>query len=141
MTNLAIKLDPVEKRLLKMYSNSVEAGFPSPADDYLEAPIDLNELLIKKPSATYLVRVSGDSMLGAGIFPGSILIVDRSMTIRNGLICVARVDDEFTVKRYLNTGSRVELHPENPSFKPIVIGKDTDFEIQGVVRGIITIPL
>lgn len=141
MTNLSLKLDPVEKCLLKMFSSVIEAGFPSPADDYLESPIDLNDLLVKKPSATYLVRVEGESMLGAGIFPGSILVVDRSLNIRSGQICVARINDEFTVKRYIINNGYVELHPENVAFKPIIIRADQDFEIQGVVRGIITVPL
>ncbi len=141
MTNLALKVDPIEKQLILMFSSLIEAGFPSPADDYLESPIDLNDLLIKKPAATYLVRVQGESMKDAGIFPGSILIVDRSLNIRSGQICVARINDEFTVKRYIINQGRVELHPENPAFKPIFIRHDQDFEIQGVVRSIITNPL
>jgi len=131
---------------LKLYSTYVEAGFPSPADSYLEGAIDLNELLIKNPAATFLVRAKGESMIGAGIFEGSILVVDRSLEIRSGLICIAYVNGDFTVKRFVkrntnrNVGSesRIELHAENESYSPIVIKAGDHFEVWGVVRSVIT---
>lgn len=123
---------------LKLASSQVSCGFPSPADDYLEKAIDLNEYLIKKPSATFLVRAKGDSMVGAGIFDNSILIVDRSLESRNGRICVVRLYDEFTVKRFFHYGTFITLKSENPKFKDKVIQPDEDFEIWGVVRSIIT---
>lgn len=81
-------------------AGSVVAGFPSPAEQYLEPPLDLNELLVKRPAATYFVRVEGDSMIGAGIRDKDLLVVDRSLTPANGDIIIASVDGEFTVKTY-----------------------------------------
>lgn len=122
-----------------LYDGSVSCGFPSPADDYLDNSIDLNEFLIKKPSATFLVRAKGESMIGAGIFENSILIVDRSLDVRNGHICVVRINDEFMVKRYFHTGYHIVLRPDNPKFKEIIVEPDElDFEIWGIVRSIIT---
>ena len=80
-------------------AGSVVAGFPSPAEQYLEPPLDLNALLVKRPAATYFVRVEGDSMIDAGINPGDLLVVDRSLTPVDGDIIIASVDGEFTVKR------------------------------------------
>ena len=82
-------------------AGSVVAGFPSPAEQYLEPPLDLNELLVKRPAATFFVRVEGDSMIGAGIRDKDLLVVDRSLTPANGDIIIASVDGEFTVKTYL----------------------------------------
>ena len=81
-------------------AGSVVAGFPSPAEQYLEPPLDLNELLVKRPAATFFVRVEGDSMIGAGIRDKDLLVVDRSLTPANGDIIIASVDGEFTVKTY-----------------------------------------
>ncbi len=125
--------------LLKVVASQVSCGFPSPADDYLDSAIDLNDLLIKKPSSTFLVRAKGDSMIGAGIFENSILIVDRSLNIRNGHICVVRIDDEFLVKRYFNTGTHIVLKAESIKYEDIIIRPDEqDFEIWGIVRSIVT---
>jgi DNA polymerase V len=132
-----LKIGP--KLFLKLFYHRASCGFPSPADDYLESPIDLNDLLIKKPSSTFLVRAKGDSMIGSGIFDNSILVVDRSLNIRNGLICVVRLKDEFMVKRYFNTGLHIVLRPDNPKYKDTIITPDfEDFEIWGIVRSIIT---
>ena len=86
-------------------SGSVVAGFPSPAEQYMEPPLDLNELLVKRPAATYFVRVSGDSMTGAGINDGDILVVDRSLRPADGDIIIACVDGDFTVKRFRERGT------------------------------------
>jgi len=123
---------------LKMFSNYVEAGFPSPAEEYLENSIDLNELLITNPPATFLVRAKGESMIGAGIFEGSLLVVDRSLEVRNGLICIAYINGEFTVKRFFKKESCIELHSENDVYSPIVIKDQDQFEVWGVVKSVIT---
>ena len=113
----------------------VEAGFPSPADDHLEGWIDLNQHLIRHPSATFFVRVAGDSMKGAGIHDGDLLIVDRAAEITNGCIVVARIHDEFTLKRIRKDGRRVRLLPENEDYQPIEVEEGSDFEIWGRVVG------
>jgi DNA polymerase V len=113
----------------------VKAGFPSPADDYLEGRIDLNHHLIKHLAATFFVRVAGDSMTGAGIHDGDLLIVDRAAEVTSGCIVVARIHDEFTLKRVRKEGNRVFLVPENDKYPQIEITEGSDFEIWGRVTG------
>jgi DNA polymerase V len=113
----------------------VSAGFPSPADDYIEGRIDLNQHLIRHPAATFFVRVSGDSMTGAGIQNGDLLIVDRAAECVNGCIVVARLESEFTLKRVRKEGDRVFLMPENDRYEPIEVTEGSDFEIWGRVVG------
>ena len=115
------------------FSGGVSAGFPSPAEDHMHSKLDLNELLITHPSATYYVRVVGDSMLEAGIVSGDLLIVDRSIEVKNNSIVVAYVDGEFTVKRFQKIFNKVYLKPENKQYKSIEIKEDMDFEVFGVV--------
>ena len=115
------------------FENGVSAGFPSPAEDHMHSKIDLNNLLIENPSATYYVRVNGDSMLGAGILSGDLLIVDRSIEVSNNCIVVAHLDGEFTVKRIKKIKNKIFLHAENNNYKPIEITKEIDFELFGVV--------
>jgi DNA polymerase V len=110
------------------------AGFPSPADDYLDRPLDFNELLIENPEATFAVRVAGDSMIGAGIFPGDIAVVDRSRTARDKSIVLAILDGEFTLKRYRQRGSRRWLEAENANYQPTELNEDSAFEIWGVIK-------
>lgn len=95
---------------------SVVAGFPSPAEQYLEPQLDLNELLIKRPAATFFVRVKGDSMIGEGIRDGDLLVVDRSLTPASGDVIIAAVDGEFTVKTFRKDKDGVRLEPANPAF-------------------------
>lgn len=116
---------------------SVPAGFPSPAEEYLEKSLDLNEHLVPRPEATFFVRVSGDSMTGAAIHHDDILVVDRSMSPRPGNVVIACVDGEFTVKRLRKTEEGFELAPENEGYSTIAITPDTDFNIWGVVRHVI----
>ncbi len=116
-----------------LYSSSVQAGFPSAADDYLDGKIDLNEHLIKHPAATFFVKVKGDSMIGAGIYSGDMLIVDRSQAPRNNSIVVAILNGEFTVKRLRKKEGKIFLIAENPNYKPIEIASNMDFEVWGVV--------
>lgn len=120
-----------------LYLDAVHAGFPSPADDYLEKRLDLNEHLIKHPSATFFIRVTGDSMIEAGIFGGDILIVDRSLEARNNDIILAILDNEFTVKQLAKRRDRVRLMAANPKYKPIDVKEEQDFEIWGVVIHVI----
>jgi DNA polymerase V len=120
-----------------LYANSVSAGFPSPADDYLEEKVDLNQYLVKHPASTFLVRASGESMINAGIFPKDILVVDRSLKAENGKVVIAVVDGELTVKRYVKKGKNILLKPENDSFDPIVINDDSEAYIWGVVTNVI----
>jgi DNA polymerase V len=116
-----------------LMATSAACGFPSPADDYLDRPLDFNELLIRNPAATFAVRLVSDSMTGAGLFPGDIAIVDRSVEPVPGCIVLALLDGEFTVKRYRRRGNVITLLPENPAFAPIDITEDRAFEIWGVI--------
>lgn len=119
--------------VLPLYSSGVSAGFPSPAEDYIEQRLDLNELLIRKPAATFFVRVNGDSMIGAGINHNDILIVDRSLDPVSGKIVIAVIDGEFTVKRMIRNSSSCRLVAENPAYPPIEITEESSCEIWGVV--------
>jgi DNA polymerase V len=120
--------------LIPLVGGSAAAGFPSPAADYLDRPLDFNELLVENPDATFAVRVTGDSMTGAGIFPGDIAIVDRSRIATDRNVIVAILDGEFTIKRYRHRGQRRWLQAENPDYKNIELGEQSAFEIWGVVR-------
>jgi DNA polymerase V len=122
---------------LPLYLSAVSAGFPSPADDFLDRPLDLNEHLIRNPAATFFVRVSGDSMLGAGIHNGDILIVDRSLDPTPGRIVIAAVDGELTVKRLVQEGDRWLLVAENDGYPAIALDEVGDSLIWGVVRHVI----
>ena len=116
-----------------LVSSSAAAGFPSPADDYLDRPLDFNELLIENPAATFAVRFAGESMTGIGLFPGDIAIVDRSKSAKSGCIGLALVDGEFTVKRYRRRAGMIVLQAENPKYPDIIISGETSFEVWGVV--------
>ena len=120
---------------LKLVGSSVCAGFPSPADDHLEGEIDLNEMLIKNPVATFLIRATGESMKGADIVDGDLLIVDRSVEAHSGHIVVACLDGEFTVKRLCREAGRVWLQPANEAFPCLEISSERDFVVWGVVTG------
>lgn len=119
---------------------TVEAGFPSPADEYLEEALDLNRLMIRHPAATFFVRVQGDSMEGAGIFAGDILVVDRAVDPANGKIVVAVVQGEFTVKRVLRKNGHLFLVAENQHYPPLKITSEMDFQVWGVVTWVIHKP-
>lgn len=122
---------------LPLFIVPVKAGFPSPAEDYLEQNLDLNEYLIKHPAATFFVRVDGDSMKGAGIHRGDILIVDRALEPTNGKIVIAVINGEFTVKRIRIQKEKILLEPENPQYLPIQVHPESDFEVWGVVTFVI----
>lgn len=122
---------------LPIYLESVSAGFPSPAEDYVEGKLDLNEHLIKNPTATFFVRVTGNSMEGAGIYSGDTLIVDRSINPKHGSVVIAVVNGELTVKRLSKKNNKITLYPENTNYKPIEITMDMEFEVWGVVTTVI----
>ena len=122
---------------LPCFASNIQAGFPSPADDYIEQQLDLNDLMIEHPSATFFVRVSGESMNGANIHTDDILVVDRSLKNVHGKIIIALVDGEFTVKRYVKNESGSYLIPENPDYPSLKIEKETDFQVWGVVTYVI----
>jgi DNA polymerase V len=116
-----------------LFMTSVSAGFPSPAEDYVEGRLDLNRYLVKHPVETFYVRVSGDSMPGVGIGPGTILVVDRAVQADDGDIVIARVNDELCVKRLRIEEGRIRLMPENDAFDPIEVVEGVDFEVWGRV--------
>ncbi|MDT8334958.1 MAG: translesion error-prone DNA polymerase V autoproteolytic subunit [Desulfurivibrionaceae bacterium] len=127
--------DRTSQVIRPLYASGVSAGFPSPAEDYTEQHLDLNELLIRRPSATFFVRVNGDSMTGVGINHGDILIVDRSLEPAGGKIIIAVIDGEFTVKRLVGSGTSRRLVAENPAYPPIELSGASSCEIWGVVTG------
>ena len=118
-----------------LYTSQPAAGFPAPGDDMVERPLDLNDLLIEHPTATFFVRVTGDSMEGARIFDGDILVVDRSIEPAPGLIVVAAVYGEMVVKRLQKTVSGMALVSENEQYKPITVTDNEDCFIWGTVIG------
>jgi len=120
-----------------LYLDAVSAGFPSPADDYVETALDLNRYLVANPSATFMVRVGGDSMVDAGILDGDVLVVDRSREPMPGRIVVAVLDGELTVKRLCRLQGRIFLTPENTAYRPIEVREDQELTIWGVVTGVI----
>lgn len=122
---------------LPLAEASCPAGFPSPADDYMEDKLDLNEHLIENPSATFFVRVSGSSMEDAGIHDGDILIVDRSLEPRHGRVVIAVLDGELSVKRLRIEEGEPVLEPENSDYDPIKINPENDLRIWGVVTSVI----
>ncbi|MBU4036735.1 MAG: translesion error-prone DNA polymerase V autoproteolytic subunit [Proteobacteria bacterium] len=115
----------------------VTAGFPSPADDYIEGKLDLNKYLIKHPAATFFVKVAGDSMIDAGIHPGDILIVDRAIEPADRKVVIAVIEGELTVKRIRMIKGKIYLMPENENYKPIEIEKEMKFDVWGVVTNVI----
>lgn len=120
-----------------LFLSGVSAGFPSPAEDYIDRKLDLNELLIKNPAATFFVRVAGDSMTGAGINHDDILIVDRSLEALSGRIVIAVYNGELTVKRLIHDKDSIRLVAENPAYAPLVIDRDNGCEIWGVVTAVV----
>lgn len=121
---------------LPFFLSQVPCGFPSPAQDYVEQRIDLNQLLIKRPSATYLIRVSGDSMIEGGISDGDLLIVDSSVTPQHGDIIVAAINGEFTVKQLMMKPT-LHLKPMNSAYQSIPIPDADQLEIFGFVRHVV----
>lgn len=120
-----------------LFACSVSAGFPSPADDYIEGRLDLNELMVANPAATFFVRVAGDSMIGAGIHHNDILVVDRSLEPTSGKVVIAVVNNELTVKRLVKNGENIYLKAESPDYSDIHMTEGSTCEIWGVVAFVI----
>ena len=122
---------------ISVFSARVSAGFPSPAADYEEGKLDLNKHLVKNPAATFFVRVTGDSMTGAGIHDGDLLIVDRSKEPASGNVVIAVIDGELTVKRMRIKSGKYSLEPENENYPVQKITENMEFEVWGVVTNVI----
>jgi len=119
------------------YQSNVPAGFPSPAENFMDLDLSLQDYLVQNPSATFCVRVTGDSMKNAGISSGDVMIIDRSLEPKNNTIVLAVLDGEFTVKRIQKKGDNLFLNPENKDFKAIQITEEMNFQVWGVVTHII----
>ncbi|GAC1565628.1 MAG: translesion error-prone DNA polymerase V autoproteolytic subunit [Ktedonobacteraceae bacterium] len=115
------------------FLGSISAGFPSPVDEWKDPPLNLHEYVVKHPISTYFMRVSGDSMVGACIYPDDVIVVDRALTAMHKKIVVARVGNGYTLKRLLTSKGRIVLKPENPAHEPIEVTGRDDWEIWGVV--------
>ena len=122
---------------LTFYKEAVECGFPSPARDFTEGTIDLNEELIPRPNSTFIVRARGDSMTGSGIYPGDLLIVDRSLSPRNGSIIIAVLDGELSVKGLELNNDQVTLSSSNPNYSDVIVSEEMDFTIWGVCTNVV----
>ncbi|GAA4650679.1 translesion error-prone DNA polymerase V autoproteolytic subunit [Kistimonas scapharcae] len=136
-------MKPVMHKVAKSFSEypyyacPAACGFPSPAADYLEDRLSLDQLLVEHPAATFFARAQGDSMLGAGIHDGDLLIIDRALTAQDGDIIIALLDGELLVKRLYRRHGRVELHSENTDYSPIIMDGDATLDVWGVVIHVI----
>lgn len=124
--------EPPAQRI-PLYGHSISAGFPSPADDYIDDRLDLNQLLVSNQRATFFLRVKGDSMINAGIHDGDLIVVDRSVQPVDRAVVVAVVDGELTVKRLIMRSGTAELHAENPKYAPIRFQNEQELTVWGVV--------
>ena len=129
--------DDALKLKLPLLLTGVQAGFPSPADDFIDKRLDLNEHLISHPAATFFVRAVGDSMLGAGIHDGDLVIVDRAVEAQAGKVVMAAIGGELTLKRLERKGDRLLLAPANPDYPSFDVTAREDFEIWGVATHVI----
>lgn len=122
---------------LPLYGDAVPAGFPSPADDYLDMDLNLHDYLVQHPSATFCVRAIGDSMIDAGIQSSDVMVIDRALSPKNNDIVLAVVNGEFTVKRIKKNDETLYLMPANENYRPMKITEDMNFQVWGVVTFII----
>jgi DNA polymerase V len=120
-----------------LVEQGISAGFPSPADDFKEIRISLDKELVKNKEATFYAKVSGDSMIGAGLDDGDLLVIDRSLSPENGKIAICFIDGDFTVKRIKKEKDKLYLMPENKKYKPIEISEDNELIIWGIVEYVI----
>jgi DNA polymerase V len=125
---------------IPFFDTTVKAGFPSPAEDSLEGELNLNEHLVPHPASTFFIRVEGESMVGAGIFPGDLLIIDRSLQASKNSIILAVINNEFTVKRLISKKNMLYLHAENAEFEDILITGESGFQVWGIVTYVIHQP-
>jgi DNA polymerase V len=134
---IVYKPDRSTKRLQPIFMAKVPAGFPSPAADYEEDKLDLNKHLIRNPAATFFIRVTGDSMVKAGIHDGDLLVVDRSIEPRDKNVVIAVVNGELTVKRIRIRKNKLSLEAENENYQSREIDEEIEFEVWGVVTNVI----
>jgi DNA polymerase V len=134
--NQLAKINPTNITL-PLYGSSVSCGFTSPAEDHIENQLSLDDYLVSNPEATFFVRASGNSMIGAGIFDGDLLIIDRSLDVKNNAIVLAIVDTEFTVKRFVKSGDQIVLVAENDDYEDIHVRSDQTMMVWGVVVHVI----
>jgi len=127
----------IATREVPLFGCPVPAGFPSPADDHLDAPFDLTRFLFRHPASTFLARVSGDSMIGAGIHPGDLVAVDRALQPKHGSIVVAVVEGEHTIKRLQQRAGQYWLVAENPRYAPMPVGPEAELRVWGVITHVI----
>lgn len=125
------------KYTIPLYTHSVRAGFPSPADDYIETYLDLNTHLVKHPAATFFLKASGDSMIHAGIREGDLLVVDKSLEATPGKVVIAVVNGELTVKQLVRVNGGISLVSAKNNYKPIMVNADDELLIWGVVTHVI----
>ena len=136
--NAFLDISPRTPAAVPLASTTAACGFPSPADDHMDRPLDFNELLVRNPSATFAVRISGESMRDRGLLPGDVSVVDRARPPVSGCIVLGLVGGEFTVKTYrLRAGGAVVLEAANPDFPDIAVDEASAFEVWGVVTGIV----
>jgi DNA polymerase V len=136
---LSPALNP-NRQALPLGAGRVAAGFPSPATDHVEQRLDLSEYLVLHPEATFFLRVKGDSMTGAGIHHGDLLIVDRSLSPASGRVVVATLNGELTVKRLHRSRGKMTLKAENPAYPDIAVNDEHEFQIWGVVAHVVHTP-
>lgn len=126
-----------QPKKISFIDTGIKAGFPSPAADFEEERISLDQFLIKNPEATFFAKASGDSMINAGINDGDLLVIDRSLEAQNNTIAVCYIDGEFTVKRIKIEKEKIYLQPENKDYKPIEITKENELIIWGVITYVV----
>ena len=126
-----------ESHSIPLTSNNISAGFPSPADDFKEIRISLDKEIVKNEEATFYARVDGESMLGAGLNDGDVIVLDRSAEPKDGSIAVCFLDGEFTVKRLKLKNKEIYLMPENSKYSPIKIGEGNELSIWGIVTYVV----
>ncbi len=129
--------DETAGRGLPLYLSPVEAGFPSPADDYIESLLDVHDYVVRNQAATFFLRAKGHSMQDAGIHDGDLLVVDRSLDAAPNAVVIAAVDGELTVKRLARRKGRLYLDPANPDYQPLDITDNESLHIWGVVSYVI----
>ena len=134
VTAVSSPVIPTSRYEATLGDTMIPAGFPSPAEDTHET-FDIVTHIVRHPEATFFMRVTGDSMMGAGIFDGDLLVVDRSIEPTSGDIVVAVVNGEFTIKRFRRNGSTIELVPENTKYRKITLNEGMEIQIWGVVTG------
>jgi len=134
-SNAASDSNNIVKLKIPLFSSTVAAGYPSPAEDHVEETLDLNDYMVQRPDSTFMLRVEGESMKDAGILPNDILIVDRSLKAVHNKIIIAAIDGELTVKRLFHRGGLVKLLPENPAYPEIELESEAELKIWGVVVG------